>query len=89
MNIILTSFYTNINCWKVNRYHIFCWFIKINGKCKRITIIKITIEFNIVLDFDEEGKLVGIDIDNASLTVDITRLEAQSLPIQAVNWIWV
>ena len=40
---------------------------------------------NIVLDFDEEGKLVGIDIDNASLTVDITRLEAQSLPIQAVN----
>ncbi|WP_331456774.1 DUF2283 domain-containing protein [Crocosphaera watsonii WH 8501] len=42
-------------------------------------------EFNIVLDFDEEGKLVGIDIDNASLTVDITRLEAQSLPIQAVN----
>ena len=44
---------------------------------------------NIVLDFDEEGKLVGIDIDQASLTVDLTRLEAQSLPIQAVNWIWV
>ncbi|CCQ50447.1 MULTISPECIES: DUF2283 domain-containing protein [Crocosphaera] len=40
---------------------------------------------NIVLDFDEEGKLVGIDIDQASLTVDLTRLEAQSLPIQAVN----
>ena len=39
----------------------------------------------IVLDFDEEGKLVGIDIDQASLTVDLTRLEAQSLPIQAVN----
>ncbi len=42
---------------------------------------------NIVLDFDEEGKLVGIDIDQASLTVDLTRLEAQSLPIQAVNLI--
>ena len=40
---------------------------------------------NIVLDFDEEGKLVGIDIDQASLTVDLTRLEAQSLPIQAVT----
>ncbi|WP_042711518.1 DUF2283 domain-containing protein [Crocosphaera watsonii WH 8501] len=40
---------------------------------------------NIVLDFDEKGKLVGIDIDQASLTVDLTRLEAQSLPIQAVN----
>ena len=42
---------------------------------------------NIVLDFDDEGKLVGIDIDQASLTVDLTRLEAQSLPIQAVNLI--
>ncbi|WP_107666735.1 DUF2283 domain-containing protein [Cyanothece sp. BG0011] len=42
---------------------------------------------NIVLDLDEEGKLVGIDIDQASLTVDLTRLEAQSLPIQAVNLI--
>ncbi len=42
---------------------------------------------NIVLDFDEEGNLVGIDIDQASLTVDLTRLEAQSLPIQAVNLI--
>ncbi|MGK7938613.1 MAG: DUF2283 domain-containing protein [Crocosphaera sp.] len=42
---------------------------------------------NIILDFDEEGKLVGIDIDQASLTVDLTRLEAQSLPIQAVNLI--
>ncbi|MDJ0579386.1 MAG: DUF2283 domain-containing protein [Crocosphaera sp.] len=40
---------------------------------------------NIVLDFDEEGQLVGIDIDQASLTVDLTRLEAQSLPIQAVT----
>ncbi|MDJ0510165.1 MAG: DUF2283 domain-containing protein [Crocosphaera sp.] len=42
---------------------------------------------NIVLDFDEEGNLVGIDIDQASLKVDLTRLEAQSLPIQAVNLI--
>lgn len=42
---------------------------------------------NIVLDFDEHGNLVGIDIDQASLTVDLTRLEAQSLPVQSVSFI--
>ncbi len=36
---------------------------------------------NLVLDFDSEGNLVGIDIDQASQTVDLTRLEAKFLPI--------
>ena len=36
----------------------------------------------VVLDFDENGKLVGIDIDNASQIVDLSRLEAESLPVQ-------
>jgi uncharacterized protein YuzE len=36
----------------------------------------------VVLDFDVEGKLVGIDIDNASQVVDLSRLEAESLPVQ-------
>jgi uncharacterized protein YuzE len=36
---------------------------------------------NIVLDFDIEGKLVGIDIDQASETVDLSKLEVESLPI--------
>ena len=36
---------------------------------------------NIVLDFDIEGKLVGIDIDQASQTVDLSKLEIESLPI--------
>jgi uncharacterized protein YuzE len=36
----------------------------------------------VVLDFDEDGKLVGIDIDNASQIVDLSRLEAESLPVQ-------
>jgi uncharacterized protein YuzE len=35
----------------------------------------------IVLDFDDQGKLVGIDIDHASQVVDLSRLEAQSLPL--------
>ncbi len=37
----------------------------------------------VVLDFDVEGNLVGIDIDHASKIVNLARLEAQSLPIQS------
>ncbi len=36
---------------------------------------------DIVLDFDSEGKLVGIDIDQASQIVDLTRLETESFPL--------
>lgn len=39
----------------------------------------------VVLDFDAEGKLVGIDIDNASKIVDLTRLEAEALPFDSVS----
>jgi uncharacterized protein YuzE len=35
----------------------------------------------VVLDFDDSGQLVGIDIDRASHVVNLTRLEAESLPI--------
>lgn len=35
----------------------------------------------VVLDFDSEGHLVGIDIDHASKLLDLSRLEAESLPI--------
>ena len=35
----------------------------------------------IVLDLDAEGHLVGIDIDNASRTIDLSRLEVQEVPI--------
>ena len=37
----------------------------------------------VILDFDAEGNLVGIDIDHASKIVDLMRLEAQALPIQS------
>ena len=37
----------------------------------------------VVLDFDDAGRLVGIDIDQASQVVDLSRLEADSLPITA------
>jgi hypothetical protein len=36
------------------------------------------------LDFDKEGKLVGIDIDKASQVVDLTHLESESLPVNSI-----
>jgi uncharacterized protein YuzE len=40
----------------------------------------------VVLDFDAEGNLVGIDIDHASKIVALSRLEAESLPIKAFSF---
>lgn len=39
----------------------------------------------IVLDFDAEGHLVGLDIDGASQVVDLSKLEASSLPIVSLS----
>jgi len=39
----------------------------------------------VVLDFDTNGHLVGIDIDHASRTVDLSRLEAEALPINTFS----
>ena len=39
----------------------------------------------VVLDFDADGQLVGIDIDDASKIVDLSRLEAVELPVKGVS----
>jgi uncharacterized protein YuzE len=39
----------------------------------------------VVLDFDADDRLVGIDIDQASKIVDLTRLEANALPVSKVS----
>lgn len=39
----------------------------------------------VVLDFDAEGHLVGIDIDHASHIVNLKRLEVEALPITSVS----
>ncbi|MSQ14536.1 MAG: DUF2283 domain-containing protein [Dehalococcoidia bacterium] len=39
----------------------------------------------VVLDFDEQGNLAGIDVDNASKLVDLSRLEAEGLPTRNVS----
>lgn len=35
----------------------------------------------VVLDFGTNGHLVGIDIDQASQIVDLSRLESEALPV--------
>ena len=35
----------------------------------------------VVIDFDAEGHIVGIDIDRASQVVDLSRVETESLPL--------
>ncbi len=39
----------------------------------------------VVLDFDSEGQLVGIDIDHASKIANLSRLEAEALPLTSVS----
>jgi len=39
----------------------------------------------VVLDFDRDGKITGIDIDHASQIVDLSRLEAEGLPVQNLS----
>jgi uncharacterized protein YuzE len=39
----------------------------------------------VVLDFDDAGRLVGIDIDHASEIVNLSRLEAEALPLTAFS----
>ena len=38
----------------------------------------------VVIDVDDKGAIVGIDIDHASQVVDLSRLEAVQLPVASV-----
>ncbi len=37
----------------------------------------------VVIDFDENGHIVGIDIDHASKIVNLKKIESSSLPLQS------
>ncbi len=37
----------------------------------------------VVVDYDEAGGIVGIDIDNASKIVNLQRIESDSMPIKS------
>jgi uncharacterized protein YuzE len=41
------------------------------------------IEDGLVFDLDEQGRIIGIDIQHASQILDLTTLEAESLPLRA------
>ena len=41
------------------------------------------IQDGLVIDLDEQGQIVGIDIQHASKLLDLTTLEAESLPLRA------
>jgi uncharacterized protein YuzE len=38
----------------------------------------------IVLDFDEQNRVIGVEIEDASKYIDLSRLELKSLPITNV-----
>lgn len=40
---------------------------------------------NVVIDLDEEGRVVGIEIQHASDLVDLSRLETESLPLSSAS----
>jgi uncharacterized protein YuzE len=40
----------------------------------------------VVLDFDANGLLVGIDIDRASRLVNLSRLEAKGIPLEHLSF---
>lgn len=40
---------------------------------------------NVNADFDASGAIVGIDIDGASTTLDLTTLETMSLPLVSLK----
>jgi uncharacterized protein YuzE len=39
------------------------------------------VQDGVVLDFDAEGQIVGIDIQHASQILDLATLETESLPV--------
>lgn len=43
------------------------------------------ISSGLLIDFDESGNVVGIDIDHATQKLDLTKLEATSLPISQTS----
>jgi uncharacterized protein YuzE len=48
----------------------------------KTSVNSIEISVGIVLDYDEDGNLVGIDIDNASKKLDLSELILNRMPIK-------
>ena len=48
----------------------------------KVSVDSVEISEGVVLDYDDKGTLVGIDIDNASLKLDLKELILTRLPIK-------
>jgi len=54
---------------------------------EKTSVDRLEVAPGVVLDFDTEGNLVGIDIDHASRIVNLSRLEAEALTLTAFSFV--
>ena len=52
---------------------------------EKVSATSLEVAPGVVLDFDDKGQLIGIDIDQASKIVDLSRLDAQALPVASLS----
>jgi len=53
--------------------------------CLGVIVVCRVVSEGIVLDYDSEGNLVGIDIDNASRKLDLAEINLTSLPVHRLR----
>ncbi|MCK5146231.1 DUF2283 domain-containing protein [bacterium] len=47
----------------------------------KTSIDSVEVSEGVVIDYDEQGNVVGIDIDNASIKLDLTELIINRIPV--------
>lgn len=50
---------------------------------QKTSVNSIEISEGVVIDYDENGNIVGIDIDNASQKIDLSELVMRHLPVKS------
>ena len=53
----------------------------------RISIDSKEVSEGVVIDYSDDGQIVGIDIQRASKIVDLTSIEADEIPIKKLSFI--
>ena len=51
------------------------------------SVESVEISPGVVIDYDEDGNLVGLDIDNASKKISLSKIETHSLPLENISMI--
>lgn len=54
---------------------------------EKTSVESVEISAGVVVDYDENGNIVGIDIDNASKKINMSKLETHSLPLENISMI--